>query len=78
MQGSQDTYSSLRKERCCTTATTVNIASLIANVGEIFTGAMGWAGEVGTAVADNPLLLMFVIIPFVGLGIGIFRRLMHL
>lgn len=37
---------------------------------------MGWAAKVGEAIAGNPLLLMFVLIPMVGLGVGLFRRLL--
>lgn len=47
-------------------------------VGDIFTAAIGWTVEVGNQVSANPLLLMFVLLPLVGLGIGIFKRLMHL
>lgn len=54
------------------------MAAIISDVGTIFSAAMGWAGTVGTTIAENPLLLMFVIIPIVGLGVGLFRRLLHM
>lgn len=38
--------------------------------------SMGWAADVGEAIAGNPLLLLFCIIPLVGLGVGLFRRLL--
>lgn len=44
----------------------------------IFTSAMGWAATVSNTVVSTPILLVFVVIPLVGLGIGIFRRLLNL
>lgn len=42
----------------------------------VFSAAMGWAADVGEAIAGNPLLLLFCIIPLVGLGVGLFRRML--
>lgn len=56
----------------------MTIATLVSNVGDIFTGAMSWAGEVGETVVGTPLLLLFVVIPLVGLGVGLFKRLLNL
>jgi len=39
---------------------------------------MSWAGTVGTTIVGNPLLLMFVIVPLVGLGVGLFKRLLSM
>ena len=55
---------------------TVTIATLLTSVGSIFTAAMGWAATVGTTVVGTPLLLIFVLIPVVGLGVGLFKRLL--
>lgn len=57
--------------------TTTSISTIVGNVGDIFTGAMGWAAEVGSTVVETPILLMFVVLPLVGLGIGIFKRLLN-
>ena len=57
-------------------AATITIATIISNVTSVFTAAMGWAADVGEAIAGNPLLLLFCIIPLVGLGVGLFRRLL--
>lgn len=54
----------------------VTIASLIGNVGDIFEAAVGWVGDVATTITGNPLLLIFAIIPLVGLGVGLFKRLL--
>lgn len=55
----------------------VTIATLVADVGKIFTAAIGWAGTVGEKIVSTPLLLMFVVIPVVGLGVGLFKRLLN-
>lgn len=39
---------------------------------------MSWASTVGSTVVDTPILLIFVMIPLVGLGVGLFRRLLNL
>lgn len=55
----------------------MTIATLVGNVGDIFTAAMSWAASVGSTIVSTPLLLMFVIIPLVGLGVGLFKRLIN-
>ena len=55
---------------------TVTIASLIGNVGDVFTAAIGWVGDVAGTITGTPLLLIFTIIPLVGLGVGLFKRLL--
>lgn len=52
--------------------------ALITSVTEIFTAAIGWAGTVGQTVVNTPILLMFVVLPLVGLGVGLFKRLLHI
>ena len=52
--------------------------ALITSVTTIFTAAIGWASTVGTTIVDTPLLLMFVVIPVVGLGVGLFKRLLSI
>ena len=68
----------LLEGRFCYTTETATIASIISNVGEIFTGAMSWAGTVGETIVGTPILLMFVVIPVVGLGVGLFKRLLNM
>lgn len=60
------------------TATTVSMSSIISNVSELVTAAIGWIGDYAEAIAGNPLLLMFVIVAFVGLGVGLIRRIISL
>lgn len=55
-----------------------SVAGIMETVGDIFETGMEMAGSVGTTVVGTPLLLAFCVIPLVGLGIGIFRRLLNL
>lgn len=59
------------------TGTTTSVATLVDDAGNIVTTALGWVGNVVTTVTGNPLILLFVILPLVGLGIGLFRRLIN-
>lgn len=52
------------------------MAGILADVTTVVTSAIGWVGQVSTTVADTPLLLMYAIIPMVGLGIGLFSRML--
>lgn len=56
----------------------VTITTLLSSIGSIFTQAMTWAGEVGSTIVSTPILLMFVVIPLVGLGVGLFKRLLSM
>ena len=56
---------------------TVTIATLLSSIGEVFTTAIGWAGTVGATIVSTPMLLLFCAIPLVGLGVGLFKRLLN-
>ena len=43
----------------------------------VFTSAIGWAGTVGSTIVSTPILLLFCAIPLVGLGVGLFKRLLN-
>lgn len=59
-------------------ATAPTMADIIGNVGSLVTAAVGWIGQYVTLITSNPLLEMFVITSFVGLGVGLIRRLIRL
>ena len=59
------------------TGTAVSVGTLVGNAGDIVTTGLSWVGNVVTTVTSNPLILLFVILPLVGLGIGLFRRLIN-
>lgn len=54
--------------------------AILLNVGQVVTAAIEWMGDfLGVITATgNEILLLFVIIPVVGLGIGLLQRLINL
>ncbi|MBP3699903.1 MAG: hypothetical protein J6J01_10570 [Oscillospiraceae bacterium] len=47
------------------------------SVGEVFTAAIGWVLDVAETIAEQPILLLAVVgVPLVGLGVGLFKRLL--
>lgn len=57
---------------------TVTIATLLTSIGSIVTAAVGWMQQAGTAIAANPLALLFILLPLMGAGIGLFKRIINL
>lgn len=51
--------------------------AILTSVGQVFTSAIGWVGNVATTITETPILLLFCVIPVVGLGVGLFRRLIN-
>lgn len=54
----------------------VTLADILTSVGSIVTSGISWVGSVATTVTSNPLMLMYAIVPMVGLGIGLFSRML--
>lgn len=54
------------------------MSSIIADVTSIVTAAITWVTSFVGTITSNPLILMFVLISFVGLGVGLLRRLIRL
>lgn len=52
------------------------MAEIISSVSSIFTAAIGWVGTVAETVTGEPILLIFAILPLVGIGVGLFKRLL--
>lgn len=50
--------------------------AILTAVSSVFTSAIGWVGTVANTVTSQPILLVFAIIPLVGLGVGLFKRLL--
>lgn len=57
--------------------TAVTIATILTNVSSLVTEAVKWVGSFVGAITSNPLILMFVIVAFVGLGVGLIKRLVR-
>jgi hypothetical protein len=54
------------------------VATVLADVNTIFTQALTWVGNVSSTVSANPIMLIPILLPLVGLGIGFFKRLINL
>lgn len=54
------------------------VGSVLSDAGTVATSAFGWVAKVGETIADKPLLLLFLLIPLVGLGVGLFKRLLNI
>lgn len=52
--------------------------ALLSSVTSFVTAAIEWVTSFATVITETPLLLMFVIVAFVGLGVGLIRRLISL
>ena len=65
------------KEGILQTAAAYTLASLLTDIGSVFSTAISWVGDVAETIVSNPLLLIGCIIGFVGIGIGLFKRLMR-
>lgn len=53
----------------------VSFSAIVADVGSIVTGGISWIGSFVAAITSHPLLLLMAIIPLVGLGVGLLKRL---
>ena len=53
------------------------MAEMITTVSSIVTAAAGWAASFGEMIVETPILMLFVAIPLVGLGVGLFKRLLR-
>lgn len=54
------------------------MATYIGYIGDIVEAAVSWMGTAATAIAANPLALLFILLPLMGVGIGLFRRILNL
>lgn len=58
-------------------AATMTMQTLITTVGSVFEGVLGWAGTVGSTIVETPLLLFGVVLGFIGVGVGLFKRMLN-
>lgn len=56
----------------------MDMSTLMSNVGVIVENAIGWITDFCTVITANPLLLSFVVVAFVGLAVGLIKRLIRL
>lgn len=55
-----------------------DVSTIVGDVGSLVNGSVTWLTSFVGAITSNPLILMFVIVSFVGLGVGLIRRLIRL
>lgn len=55
-----------------------SVSDFIGAVGDVFTEAMSWLASVGQAIISDGVLLTFVAVSLVGLGVGLYRRLLNI
>lgn len=55
----------------------MTMGAIITDIGTLVTGSLSWAGSVVQFIGSNPLIELFVITSFVGLGVGLVTRLMR-
>ena len=55
----------------------VTVSTVTTAVGSVFSAAVDWVGTVAETIAGEPLLLVFCVIPLIGLGVGLFKRLIN-
>lgn len=54
------------------------MADIISAVSSLVTASVGWINSFVDVITGQPLLLLFVIVGFVGLGVGLIKRLIRL
>ena len=54
------------------------MAAILTNVTSFVTAAVGWVGQFVDVIVAQPLLEMFVVTSFVGLGVGLIERLVRI
>jgi hypothetical protein len=53
------------------------LTAIIGAVTSVVTASIDWMTSFGQAIVETPILLLYVCVPLVGLGIGIFKRLIR-
>lgn len=59
-------------------ATTTTMTAMLSTITEVFTAAVGWVGTVATTISSTPLLLVGCTLGFIGVGVGLFKRMFNI
>lgn len=59
-------------------STTSTMTAMLSTITEVFTAAVGWVGTVATTISDTPLLLVGCVLGFIGVGVGLFKRMFNI
>ena len=55
----------------------MTMSAILSDVGLVVTEGFSWAGDAVAFIVANPLVMLFVALPLVGLGIGFLTRLIR-
>ena len=56
----------------------ITISTLLTSIGSIVSSAVTWMTTAATAIAGNSIALLFILLPLMGVGIGLFKRIINL
>lgn len=59
-----------------TAITQMAMSGILSNTGSIFDKVITLVGDVASTIVSTPIILVFMLLPIVGLGIGVFHRLL--
>lgn len=55
----------------------MTVSTIVSSVTTLVSEAVKWIGSFVDVITSNPLILTFVIVSFVGLGVGLIKRLVR-
>lgn len=53
------------------------LGTFLENATLVFGEAIDWVGSVATTIVGQPILLAFAAVPLVGVGVGLFKRMIN-
>lgn len=54
------------------------MTAMLSTITQVFTAAVGWVGTVADTITDTPLLLVGCVLGFIGVGVGLFKRMFNI
>ncbi len=57
---------------------TTAMTALLSTITEVFTAAVGWVGTVASTITSTPLLMVGCVLGFIGVGVGLFKRMFNI
>lgn len=54
------------------------MTAMLSTITEVFTAAVGWVGTVADTITSTPLLMVGCVLGFIGVGVGLFKRMFNI
>lgn len=54
---------------------TTTVMDILESVGAVFSSGILYVSDIAETITEKPILLVFTVLPLVGLGVGLFKRL---